>query len=338
MVRDAVPHALGLSSGEYVVEPGGLRATVVLARNETNALRDGAVGLRDALAVEGPRGPCAGQVLEAVATEEDGVLVRLAYACGAGERPTRARLDLAARLGPAHRHVARVVEGEGRRPRDVVVSEPTELLGTEGAASSSPTPGPPRNAAAREGTDARPSFELVGLGARHVLTGWDHVAFLLGLVLPRVSLRALGLTVTAFTVGHTAALGLVAAGALRPSPRIVEPLVALSLAWVGVEVLRGQRPGARVAAPFGLVHGLAFAEALAEVSPPGAAEGAALALRVVSFNAGVEVGQLAALLPLVLGSFGLVRLGARGDVVRRALAAALVIAGLLTALVRATAG
>lgn len=336
-----MPHALGLSSGEYVVEPGGLRATVVLARAEAGAFGGGAEALRDALSVAAPGGACEGRVLEVVPTEEDGVLVRLAYACRAGARPSHARLDLTARLGPAHRHVARVVDGTGRRPRDVVVAGPTELLAGGGAPAAPPPVPPPGEAAAPPPAPgvvvAPPASDLVVLGATHVLAGWDHLAFLLGLALPRVAIRPLALTVTAFTAGHAASLALVAGSVLRPAPRVVEPLVALSIAWVGVEVLRGRRPGMAVAAPFGLVHGLAFAEALGAVSPPGAAGGSALALRVFAFNVGVECGQLLALAPLVLGSVALAR-APQADAARRAVAAALVLVGLLTALLRATAG
>ncbi len=139
-------------------------------------------------------------------------------------------------------------------------------------------------------------------GALHILGGPDHILFVLGLLLLGGSLPALLRTVTAFTLAHSLTLSLAATGVFQPSPRIVEPLIALSIVAIAVENLRtrnrrapsGPKPDLRplYAFGFGLIHGFGFAGALAEVGLPRTALGVSLA----SFNGGVELGQAAIVL------------------------------------------
>ena len=123
-----------------------------------------------------------------------------------------------------------------------------------------------------------------------------------GLLLAARSLRELAIALTAFTAAHSVSLTLVVFGGLHAASSIVEPLIAASIAWVGLENLMRKKDGARwfVVFGFGLVHGFGFAGALMELGfGSGTAE---IALALVSFNAGVEAGQLAVasvLLPLV---------------------------------------
>ena len=107
--------------------------------------------------------------------------------------------------------------------------------------------------------------------------------------------------VTAFTAAHSITLGLAALGGWAPSPRLVEPCIALSIAYVGIEnwFARDARGRWRVTFPFGLVHGFGFAGALREI----ALSRAEIPTALFAFNLGVEVGQVAVLLialPLVL--------------------------------------
>ncbi len=144
----------------------------------------------------------------------------------------------------------------------------------------------------------------VVLGIEHILLGPDHLLFVLGLVLLVATLRDLLWTITAFTVAHSLTLALAVLGVVTlPSPP-VEACIALSLVLVAFELTRppGTATFARrmpwlVAFGFGLLHGLGFAGALADVGlPPDR-----LPLALVGFNVGVELGQLAfvgALLPL----------------------------------------
>lgn len=206
------------------------------------------------------------------------------------------------------------------------------------------SPGADRRAGAVADTQAAPSNRLsalrdyFSLGMHHLLQGYDHLAFLLALVLPlQLSLRrrprtgftharsvgaavvqtgatpgyasrdawlALLRTVTAFTVGHSITLMLATFGWTQASPTWVEPVIALSIA---VTALLNLRPVKWIrmdvlALLFGLVHGFGFAGLLLEAAAPGGLLPWALA----GFNLGVEAGQLVAVLGWVLVSQALV--------------------------------
>jgi hypothetical protein len=156
---------------------------------------------------------------------------------------------------------------------------------------------------------ARPAIEvpaggrplaLVGdyaaLGVRHLVFGWDHALFVLGLLLLVRGPGALILTVTAFTLGHSITLSLAALGHVNARPAWIEVAIAATLVLLAAEIAQaaegragalGRRP-ARMAALFGLLHGLGFAAALAEIGlPPDE-----IPLALLGFNAGIELGQL----------------------------------------------
>lgn len=198
----------------------------------------------------------------------------IAYACKRTAAEVVLRYDLFFDLDPRHQGLFRVGERETvfrERAREATLGRPV------GAANH-----------------VRDYFLL---GVEHIFTGYDHLAFLFGLLAVagfaalRTGLRyALGV-VTAFTVAHS--LTLIAAGLdwLRLPSRLVEPAIALSIAFVAVENVAVARPRRRwlVTFGFGLVHGFGFASVLKEIGLP--ASGVVLSL--VSFNVGVEVGQLA---------------------------------------------
>ena len=136
---------------------------------------------------------------------------------------------------------------------------------------------------------------LFGLGFQHVLPdGLDHLLFILGLFLLQRDLKKVVVLSLCFTAAHTVTLGVMAAGMAAPSPALVEPLIGLSIALVGVEVLRpGERERRRAALvfAFGLVHGLGFGGSLAPTIQAYHPWGLAL----VVANLGVEVAQVAVL-------------------------------------------
>ncbi len=149
---------------------------------------------------------------------------------------------------------------------------------------------------------ARQAWSFATVGLQHILAGYDHLVFLAGLILAAVTVRELLIALTAFTVAHSISLALVVAGGVHAPPSIVEPLIAASIAWLGVENLVGRRGRTRwwLVFGFGLVHGFGFAGALTELGFGSSAGDVALAL--LSFNLGVELGQLAAaavMLPVV---------------------------------------
>jgi hypothetical protein len=153
--------------------------------------------------------------------------------------------------------------------------------------------------------DLRPEFapksaakwaaEFVGLGFTHIVPhGLDHMLFVLGLFLLSSRLKPLLTQVTAFTVAHTVTLALSTTGALRLSSSVVEPLIAASIAYVAIENVCTERVRAGrlfLVFAFGLLHGLGFAGALADLGLPSGNK----ALALVSFNVGVELGQLGVL-------------------------------------------
>lgn len=137
------------------------------------------------------------------------------------------------------------------------------------------------------------AWQYLVLGFEHILPlGLDHILFVVGLFLLSTRWRPLLWQVSAFTVAHTLTLALSMLDVVRLSSAIVEPLIALSIAYVAIENvcttrLHVWRPA--VVFGFGLLHGLGFAGVLSELGLPDGRFATAL----VSFNAGVELGQLA---------------------------------------------
>ena len=159
-------------------------------------------------------------------------------------------------------------------------------------------------------TPARPSFTIeaapgagkvavtyLRLGIEHILFGFDHLMFVLALVILVREWRRVALTVTAFTVAHSITLAAATLGFVHVPGPPVEAAIALSIVFVAAEIvnsLRGQSSLAArvpwlVAFTFGLLHGLGFAGALAEIGLPQHA----IPIALLFFNLGVEAGQLA---------------------------------------------
>ncbi len=134
------------------------------------------------------------------------------------------------------------------------------------------------------------------LGFTHILpNGTDHILFVLGLFFLSLRIKPLLMQVTSFTVAHSLTLGLSLFGVVSLSPRIVEPLIALSIVYVAIEnILTDQFKPWRIAVvfSFGLLHGLGFAGALRDLNIPRSDFLSAL----ISFNLGVEFGQLSVIL------------------------------------------
>ena len=141
------------------------------------------------------------------------------------------------------------------------------------------------------------------LGVHHIATGWDHLVFLLGLLLLSRSLRDLLVIVTAFTLSHSLTLALAASGLVTPPGALVEPAIALTIAYVGLSNLygRGRSHGLPLAFGFGLVHGFGFAGALAETLGAHGTAGLGWLWGLAAFNLGIESFQfllLCAVAPL----------------------------------------
>ncbi len=146
--------------------------------------------------------------------------------------------------------------------------------------------------------------DFLSLGIRHILTGYDHLLFLFGLLVMCRRGRTAALLITCFTAAHSLTLALSTFGLVQLHSRFVEAAIAASILYVGVENLvrrEGQIRGrAAVTFAFGLVHGLGFASVLREMGV--ANSGIAAVIPLVAFNSGVELGQLsvaALILPLI---------------------------------------
>jgi len=133
--------------------------------------------------------------------------------------------------------------------------------------------------------------KFVPAGIHHILIGPDHLLFLVGLLLLGGSVRRLLLVVSSFTIAHSITLTLAALNVVTPPARLIEPAIALSIVYVGVDNLmvgRGRDVRAWIAFAFGFIHGFGFANVLREMNLPSQALGWSL----FSFNLGVEIGQL----------------------------------------------
>ncbi len=144
---------------------------------------------------------------------------------------------------------------------------------------------------------AHPTSSLAAffaLGVHHIATGFDHLAFLLGLLLLSPRLRDAVKLVSAFTVAHSLTLILAAGHWVTPPGAWVEPAIAFTVAYVGFIAWRRRAAGhgAVLAFSFGLIHGFGFAGALAETLGD-AAQGPGWLLKLLSFNLGIEALQVA---------------------------------------------
>lgn len=276
--------------------------------------------------------------------------VELAYACPAGTQPLVLHSSAFFDLVPSHVTYARLRDatqaGEGAQAAFV------EQLVTAGQ----------RDIETGAGHAAPKNPGLLAyalLGVEHILTGPDHIAFVLGLVLISRRLRDLTLVVTGFTVGHSVTLALAVSGAFRPQPQAIDVMIALTIALIGAENVSAASRSPRIVAGlagalllamaaarlagagampvpllagasifalsylllagrledaawmragitlvFGLIHGFAFANDLIEMQlPPGR-----LVELLLSFNLGVEAGQLLVVGLILAASALLVRL------------------------------
>ena len=292
-------HAVGLSRGAYRSDGAEVRADLVFARRELatalpalDADRDGDLSAAE-VAGGGPAladwigggvvvavatGPCAATLERATAIEQDGVELVVAYRCPADASGFSLRLDALNALSLGHRHL-------------VAATSPFETVRTvlyDRQASLALTA---RGAAPVAGDDAVPPSPFRH-GLRHVLTAYDHLLFLVAVLLIGGPWASVLRVVTAFTLAHSVTLALGALGIWAPRPALVGPAIALSIAWVGLENCSATARGRRWPLAFllGLVHGFGFAGAWRAVAPA-----APPPMALASFNVGVEAGQLAVL-------------------------------------------
>lgn len=142
------------------------------------------------------------------------------------------------------------------------------------------------------------------MGVFHILTGWDHLLFVLGLILLVKNRKKLIWTITAFTVSHSVTLSLAALGYVHVWSAAVEALIAFSILVLAVELTRSQTGRGTffhrypwiMSFSFGLLHGLGFAGALEEVGLPVGE----IPMALFSFSVGIEIGQLSFIAAVLL--------------------------------------
>lgn len=235
-------------------------------------------------------------------SRSDGAYVRLVGDFGCTSRePLFLRYTLLAQADPTHRLLVsrHLIGPSGSEAAAVLAAGAAEealLLSTETGLDSGTDTVLPE--ALRTGLPTAQAFFAQGFA--HIGSGYDHLAFLLALLLPLrlygkagatgTSARRLVNIVTCFTVGHSLTLGLAAFDLVRLDERWVEPLIALSIAVSAFHNLRPVK-GVRTelfALVFGWIHGLGFAGALSNVDP----ERTSMLWALAGFNLGVEAGQL----------------------------------------------
>lgn len=211
-------------------------------------------------------------------------------------------------LGLAGQTIA--VDGLDATLTDVLVRVET----TDGGVSTARlTPSSPHFDVPAQSSALQVLRAYIGLGIEHILFGIDHLVFVLCLLLLVRRIRTLLTTITAFTLAHSITLALATLGVVHVAAPPVEATIALSIVFLASELANGEtgRSAATqkypwlIAFSFGLLHGLGFAGALAEVGLP---QGE-IPLALFSFNVGVELGQLAFVLAVL--SIGLLLRSAR---------------------------
>ena len=154
-----------------------------------------------------------------------------------------------------------------------------------------------------QGLDGRAIAPLMYLGAKHMVTGYDHLLFLVGVIFFLYKLKDVVQYVTLFTIGHSLTLLAGVLGGIRANPYLIDAIIGFSVVYKAFENMGGFRhllgwqPDTRAAVLiFGLCHGFGLATKLQEFTLPAAG----LVTNIVSFNVGVEIGQLLALTAVLI--------------------------------------
>ena len=313
LLQEATAHDPGLSSVTISLRPDGLEATLILAVRDATQLaeldadRDGIVTQAEfargrsrleavvaAQLIVAPDGKLARpEFIRSRLDENDNVEVHLDFH-SAAVSTLEIQSKLIASLPNGHRQYLQVQDFTGKTITEELLSATADRATAQITVATT-------SVAAQETVSSFADFLV--LGVKHILSGYDHLLFLLGLlVVARGFVSSLKI-ITGFTIAHSFTLALATFGLAQIPSRIVEPLIAASIVYVGVEnLLRGDNPKARqlLTFGFGFIHGFGFASALRETGIGSRTGG--IALPLLSFNVGVELGQIivaAAALPLI---------------------------------------
>jgi hydrogenase/urease accessory protein HupE len=298
-VASAFAHDPGLSAAVLKLEGDRVNAQLTYARADIESLvpldsdRDGNIIQAEfaqartqlqSLAVEAFTVTVAGhpvqpEIKSVELDDSNGVHFKFSFAIPLAEIFS-IQSNLIERLPRGHRQYLELIGGE-------------KLIGskmlTAGSISYQPT-----IAALAEAAKAGQSFkEFFILGLEHIAFGFDHLAFLLALLLAGSRLREAAKIITSFTVAHSITLALATFDVVNLPSWIVEPMIAVSIVYIGLEnVFRGETSKRWLLTfAFGLIHGFGFASVLRELGIGG--QGSSAIIPLFSFNLGVELGQVA---------------------------------------------
>jgi hydrogenase/urease accessory protein HupE len=233
------------------------------------------LGAKGALCRPGP---------SAVSPDQDGVIVRTRWDCAGIAGPLRYRSTVLIHVSPDARQV--VLIGKGKNAgQDLLDKTHTEIALVKAA----------------HPILLQVIGRFVAAGMQHIFIGYDHICFLIAIILWARRLWPVVKIVTAFTVAHSVTLSLASLEIVRMPSSITEPAIALTIVYVAAENFFSHDIGKRwrITFAFGFIHGFGFASALQEFGLPRSALLPALA----SFNIGVEIGQIAIVslvMPLLL--------------------------------------
>ena len=228
---------------------------------------------------------CSAPAPPVIERDAGGILYRFEMRCAKRSLVGRS-LGVSGLEGSRANVLVRVQLADGRTSQEMLTGDRTELIVPSGESALGVGP------------------QYASLGLRHMLTGWDHVLLLFGLLLLIADWRVLLAMVTSFTLGHALTLSLAALGLIRAHSGWVEVAIAGSIVVLAAEILQrppdaesrshAMRGPCVMALSFGLLHGFGFAGALAEVGLPRAD----IPLALFAFNLGIELGQLLAIAAL----------------------------------------
>jgi hydrogenase/urease accessory protein HupE len=177
-----------------------------------------------------------------------------------------------------------LTEAQEEQPQDGQTAQPDRSSEQENQSEVAPS----------EETSSSGWFSFFKLGMLHILTGYDHLLFLLALLLRKQTFKQYTAIITSFTIAHSITISLAVLGIITLPSRFVEAVIAFSIVYVALENIFRKEINHRwgVTFLFGLIHGLGFANILKEMNIPKAD----LAVALVNFNIGIEVVQLALVL------------------------------------------
>ena len=204
------------------------------------------------------------------------------------------KFDIIRQLAPGHRMFLSLLNPAGTTLVDRLLdakntSVSIQLESTSETAPTEPAP--------------RTFVDFLKLGVEHIGTGYDHLLFLFGLLIVTRTFKSAFAVITAFTLAHSITLAVATFNVFTLPAKYTEPLIAASIVYVGVEnLLRHGDPKNRwmLTFAFGLIHGFGFASVLRDLGV--GSNGTGVAMPLLSFNLGVELGQIAVaaiVLPLI---------------------------------------